>query len=172
MDTAMGILRLVLGAAMAAHGAQKLFGWFGGDGLRRTGIFLESIGFRPGIRFALAAGLTEFSSGLLLVLGFLGPIGPALMLSVMLVAILTVNINNGFFATSNGVELPVLYMTGALAVAIGGFGQYSLDHSLGLDAVVPQVVTWVALGLSVVGALANLAVRKTTELTTSRLSES
>ena len=159
MNTALLILRLVLGTAMAAHGAQKLFGWFGGYGLKGTGGFFESIGFRPGTRFALAAGLTEFSSGLLLALGFLGPIGPALMLSVMLVAILTVHRGHGFFATTNGVELPVLYITGAIAVAFAGPGQYSVDHGLGLDTVFPPAVTWIALAFGVLGAFGNLAVR-------------
>lgn len=159
MNTALLIPRLVLGTAMAAHGAQKLFGWFRGDGLKATGAFFESIGFRPGIRFARAAGLVEISSGLLLALGLMGPIGPALMLFVMLVAILTVHKGQGFFATTNGVELPVLYITGALAVAFAGPGQYSLDHVLDLDSVFPQVATWIALAFGVLGALGNLAVR-------------
>lgn len=163
MNTALLILRLVLGTAMAAHGAQKLFGWFGGYGLKGTGGFFESIGFKPGVRFALAAGLTEFSSGVLLALGLLGPIGPALLLSVMLVAILTVHVGHGFFATGNGVELPVLYITGALAVAFAGPGTFSLDHVLGLDRVFPSVATWIALAVGVVGAFGNLAVRQAPE---------
>jgi putative oxidoreductase len=159
MNTALLILRLVLGTSMAAHGAQKLFGWFGGYGLKGTGGFFESIGFRPGVRFALAAGLTEFTSGLLLALGLLGPIGPALMLSVMLVAILTVHKGHGFFAGTNGIELPLLYITGALAVAFAGPGTISLDHALGLDAVIPPVATWIALAVGVLGAFGNLAAR-------------
>jgi putative oxidoreductase len=159
MNTALLILRLVLGTSMAAHGAQKLFGWFGGYGLKGTGGFFESIGFRPGVRFALAAGLTEFTSGLLLALGFLGPIGPALMLSVMLVAILTVHKGHGFFAGTNGMELPLLYITGALAVAFAGPGTISLDHVLGFDTVIPPVATWIALTVGVVGAFGNLAAR-------------
>src|SRR5215204_6968662 len=72
------LLRIVVGLAMAAHGSQKLFGWFGGHGLAGTGGFFEMIGFRPGRLFAMAAGVTEIASGLLIALGFLGPIGPAL----------------------------------------------------------------------------------------------
>src|SRR6478609_8767980 len=101
-------LRLVLGLAMAAHGTQKLFGWFGGHGLTATGGFLEMLGFHPGRAFALAAGATEIASGILIAVGFLGPIGPALMLSVMIVAATTVHWKNGFFATANGIELTVL----------------------------------------------------------------
>src|ERR1700691_2930860 len=161
MNTALLILRLVLGTAMAAHGAQKLFGWFGGYGLKGTGAFFEGIGFRPCIRFALAAGLTEFLSGLLVALGLGGPIGPALMASVMLVGIVTVHVGHGFFAATNGVELPLLYLTGAVAVAYAGSGQYSLDHVIGLDSVFPEAATLIALALGVLGALANLAARET-----------
>src|SRR6185295_19805757 len=89
------VLRLVVGLAIAAHGSQKLFGWFGGHGLAGTGGFFEMLGFRPGRTFALAAGLTEFISGILIALGFLGPVGPALMLSVMIVAAVTVHWKNG-----------------------------------------------------------------------------
>ena len=93
LDVGLLLVRLVFGLAFAAHGAQKLFGWFGGYGLAGTGGFMESLGFRPGKTFATAAGLSEFSGGLLLALGFLGPIGPALVLSVMVVAVITVHAN-------------------------------------------------------------------------------
>jgi putative oxidoreductase len=159
MNTALLILRLALGAAMAAHGAQKLFGWFGGYGLKATGAFFDSIGFQPGVPFALAAGLTEFVSGLLVAVGLAGPIGPALMLSVMLVAILTVHKANGFFATANGIELPGLYLIGSVSVALAGPGGYSLDYILGLDSFFSQTATLIALGAGVFVAFGNLAVR-------------
>jgi putative oxidoreductase len=159
MNTALLILRLVLGTAIAAHGAQKLFGWFGGYGLKATGAFFDSIGFQPGVPFALAAGLTEFLSGLLVAMGLAGPIGPALMMSVMLVAILTVHRRNGFFATTSGVELPLLYLTGSVAIAFAGVGEYSLDHFLGLDSLFTQTATLIALGSGVFVAFGNLAVR-------------
>jgi len=142
---ALLILRLVLGTAMAAHGAQRLFGWFGGDRL-------------PRIRFAWGVGLVELSSGVLLAFGFLGPIGPALMISLMLVAILRVHKGSSFFASTNGVELPVLYIAGALAVVFAGPGQYSLDHLVGLDSISPHVTTWVAVAFGVVNGLCHLAV--------------
>jgi putative oxidoreductase len=153
------ILRLVLGTAIAAHGAQKLFGWFGGCGLKATGAFFDSIGFQPGVPFAFAAGLTEFLSGLLVGLGLAGPIGPALMMSVMLVASVTVHKGNGFFAITNGVELPLLYLTGSVAIAIAGAGEYSLDYILGLNSLFTQTATLIALGSGVLIALGNLAVR-------------
>lgn len=160
MNAALLILRLVLGTAMAAHGAQKLFGWFGGYGLKGTGGFMESLGFRPGVRFALAAGLTEFTGGVLLALGLFGPVGSALMISVMLVAILTVHKGHGFFAGTNGIEVPLLYITGSLAVAFAGPGQYSLDHVLGFENLISPAFTWIALAAGVLGAFGNLAVRQ------------
>ncbi len=112
---AQGLLlaRLVLGLLMAAHGAQKLFGWFGGHGLAGVSGFFEVLGFRPGRPFAIAAAGGELVSGLLMATGFLGPIGPALMLSIMIVAAVTVHLKGGVFATSNGIEVPLLYATGA-----------------------------------------------------------
>jgi putative oxidoreductase len=106
MNTGLLILRLVLGIAMAAHGSQKLVGWFGGPSLKGFASYREGIGFRPGIQYALAAGLTQLLSGLLVALGLGGPIGPALLMSVMLVATVTVHMGHGFFASTNGVELP------------------------------------------------------------------
>ena len=86
MAMALLIARLAIGLGMAVHGAQKLFGWFGGYGLAGTGGFFDTMGFRPGRVFAFLAGAAEVGSGLLVALGLLGPIGPALMLSVMIVA--------------------------------------------------------------------------------------
>ena len=163
MSTGLLILRLVMGIAMAAHGSQKLVGWFGGPGLKGFASYLEGIGFRPGTRYALAGGLMELLSGLLVVLGLGGPIGPALMMSVMLVATLTVHMGHGFFASTNGVELPFLYIGGAVALALSGAGQYSLDYLLGLDAVFPQMAGLIALLLGALAAPGNLAARDVTK---------
>ena len=91
MDAGLILARLVIGPLMAAHGAQKLFGWFGGYGLTGTGGFFESLGFRPGRLFAATAGAAEMAGGVLVALGLLGPIGPALVVSVMVVAALSVH---------------------------------------------------------------------------------
>ena len=101
----------MLGLAIAAHGAQKLFGWFGGRGLDGTGGYLESVGFRPGRPLAPLAGLSEFGGGVLTALGLFGPLGPALMVAVMIVA-MSQHAGNGFFAMENGVEVPLLYLAG------------------------------------------------------------
>ena len=160
MNTALLVLRLIAGLGFAAHGSQKLFGWFGGYGISATGAFFESIGFRPGKRFALAAGSGEFLGGLLMALGFLGPIGPAFMVSVMLVAALTVHRGHGFFAEKNGAEMTILYIAVAFVVSVAGPGQYSVDEMLGLDSTFPHIFTWIALGFATLAALGILALRR------------
>ena len=168
--TALGIgllvLRLVIGLAMAAHASQKLFGWFGGHGLAGTGGFFEMLGFRPGRAFALAAGATELVSGVLIALGFLGPVGPALMLSVMIVAALAVHWKNGFFAQSNGIEVPVLFGVGAIALAFTGFGAFSIDAATGIDTLVTPAASVAAILLGVLGAIGNLSLRRQQPVTT------
>lgn len=159
MDAGLLLARVVLGLLMAAHGAQKLFGWFGGYGLAGTGGFFESLGFRPGRLFAAAAGGTELVGGLLVAAGLLGPLGPALFVATMIVAIATVHWSNGVFAATNGIELPLLYLVAAVTLALTGFGAYSLDGALQL-AWSPEVI-YAALGLGVIGGVGNLAIRKT-----------
>ena len=159
MDAGMLLARVVFGSLMAAHGAQKLFGWFGGYGIAGTGGFFESLGFKPGRLFAAAAGFTEFVGGALLALGLLGPLGPAMIIAVMVVAMATVHWQKGVFAATDGIELPLLYAVAAAGLALTGFGAYSVDALLGLSW--PAAVIWVALALGVVGGFANLAVRKT-----------
>jgi len=154
------VLRVVVGLIMAAHGAQKLLGWFGGYGLRGTGEFFVQLGFQPGPAFAAAASISEIISGLLVTLGFLGPIGPALMISVMIVAAMTVHWEHGLLAANNGIELPRLYGASAFALALTGFGQYSFDSLLGIAGHLPLTDTWIALTIGVIGGFANLALRR------------
>lgn len=160
LDLGLLVLRVVLGLIFAAHGSQKLFGWFGGYGIAGTGGFMESLGFRPGKTFATAAGLGEFFGGLLLALGFLGPVGPALMIAGMLVAMITVHRKNPFFVTTNGIEHPLMFMTIAVGLALIGPGRYSLDAALGLTRFETPAITWIILAIGFVGGLANLALRR------------
>lgn len=160
MDTGLLLARLVLGLAMAAHGSQKLFGWFGGHGLRGTAGFFEGLGFRPGPLFAMAAGLGELAGGGLTALGLLGPIGPGLVILTMVVAMASVHWSHGFFAMTNGVELPLVYATGAWALAIAGPGALSLDRLLGLTALSTPTLAWVAGGAALLGAALSLLARR------------
>jgi putative oxidoreductase len=130
MEIGLELLRLTTGLILATHGAQKLFGWFGGPGLDVTGQFFETIGFLPGRRHALMAGLAETGGGLLLALGLFAPIGAALICSVMLVAV-TVHVKNGFFAQNGGYEYAVVLGVAALSVAFTGPGSLSLDALFG-----------------------------------------
>src|SRR5215211_6607657 len=100
MELGVFLLRITVGLTLAAHGAQKLLGWFGGHGIAGTAGWLESVGFRPGRRHAILAGATEIGGGALLVLGLATPIGAAIVASVMIVAAIIVHLKNGFFLTS------------------------------------------------------------------------
>jgi len=153
MDAALLIARLIIGLGLAAHGMQKLLGWFSGYGLKGTAGFFESIGFRPGVLFALAAGLGEVAGGLLTAAGLFGPIGPSLIITVMVVA-------NGFFAQTNGYELALLYAVLGFVLAILGPGMYSLDGLLRLSGVWDASVAWFMAGGAVVVGLANVALRR------------
>jgi putative oxidoreductase len=159
MSIAILIARLFLGLGMAAHGTQKLLGWFGGYGLTTTGEFFVQLGWKQGRIFATAASLGEIASGILVALGLFGPVGPALMILVMLVASVTVHRKNGFFATKNGVELPLLYATGVFLLAFMGPGAISLDHLLGLDWLSTPGNAWIALAIAAAAATINIIVR-------------
>lgn len=131
MDLGIFLLRAVVGLTLAAHGAQKVFGWFGGHGLDGTGQFMTMLGFRPGRRHALTAGLAEAGGGVLLALGLLTPVGAALGASVMLVAAVTAHVKNGFFNSSGGFEYNLVLGVSALSIAFIGPGVASIDALLG-----------------------------------------
>jgi putative oxidoreductase len=160
LSSGLLVARLVFGIIMSAHGAQKLLGWFGGYGLTATGEFLVQLGFRPARVFATMAALTETVGGILIALGLLGPVGPALMLSVMIVAAVTVHWRNGLFAMSNGIELPLLYGAVAVVLALTGPGLFSLDALFGLQALWSPTLAGVALAIGVIGGIGNLAARR------------
>ncbi len=153
MNLGLLVLRLVVGLTLGAHGAQKLFGWFGGYGLAGTGGFLEQLGFVPGRRNALLAGIGEAAGGLLLALGFLTPAAAALGIVVMTVAAFAVPVQHGFFAHQQGYEYTLILAVAALSLAFTGAGAYSIDGLLGLhDAGLAWGVGALAVGL-VGGAL-------------------
>jgi putative oxidoreductase len=160
IDAGLLVLRLTLGLYMFAHGAQKLFGWFKGPGLEGTSGIMAQLGFYPPRAFATVASVTEVASGLLVTLGALGPVGPALMISVMIVAMVTVHWNGGAFAMNNGIELPLLFAAGAAALALTGPGRYALDTVLGLGALEDPRLALAALAVGVAGGFGNLALRR------------
>lgn len=121
------IIRLVIGLSFAAHGSQKVFGWFGGYGPKGTGGFFESIGIKPGVLMAVLAGLAEIAGGLLFAAGLWTPLGAALIVLTMLVAIIKVHAKNGYWITSNGFEYNLTLIAIAVGVALIGAGEYSLD---------------------------------------------
>jgi putative oxidoreductase len=123
-------LRIPVGMIFAAHGAQKLFGWFGGYGLEGTGQWMESIGLAPGTLMALLAGSAEFFGGLALLLGLLVRPAAAALAFAMLVAILTVHIGKGLFVANNGYEFGLALLAVAVSLVATGAGRASLDAAL------------------------------------------
>jgi putative oxidoreductase len=160
----LGLLaaRLGIGLGLASHGAQKAFGWFEGPGPQGAAGFMASLGLKPGETFATAASYNELTSGLLIALGLGGPLGPAGAISTMLVAAETVHKPNGFFAGKGGVEVNLLYASGALALASAGYGALSVDAIVGLDDKLHHpVVTTLALAGGIAAAYLILAQRDT-----------
>ncbi|SDE15074.1 putative oxidoreductase [Paenibacillus sp. UNCCL117] len=121
------IIRLVVGLLFAGHGAQKLFGWFGGYGPKGTGGWMESVGIKPGVAMAVLAGLMELAGGLLFAAGLFTPLAAALLAVTMLGAIVKVHGKNGIWSTAGGYEYPLVLIAVVLGVALTGAGTISLD---------------------------------------------
>jgi putative oxidoreductase len=126
------ILRAVLGGLMAGHGAQKLFGSFGGPGMEGTTGFMEMLGLQPGRPWAELAGISEFGGGVLTWLGFLNPLGPVGVIGSMAMATTKAHRGTPIWVTEGGAELPVTNIAAATALIVGGPGKYSLDRAFGL----------------------------------------
>lgn len=131
-NLALLILRLTLGTLMAGHGAQKLFGWFSGPGLKNTGGFMETLGMRPGHVWGPIAALGEFTGGFMTALGFLSPMGPQNIMGAMAVAGRRAHWKLPVWASQGGAELPLMNFAAALTLAILGPGRYSLDRMFGI----------------------------------------
>ncbi|MCX5205390.1 DoxX family membrane protein [Streptomyces sp. NBC_00237] len=129
-DLGLLALRVGTGAALTAHGTQKLFGWFGGGGVKGTGAAMESMGFTPGRQSAVAAGLGEAGGGVLLALGLATPAAGAAAAGAMAGAV-AVHAPAGFFAQSGGYEYPAFLGFTAAAIGLAGPGRLSLDHASG-----------------------------------------
>lgn len=160
LDTGLLLLRLLIGLTLAAHGAQKCFGMFGGGGLAGTGSWLESIGFRPARRQAMLAGGTQLLAGLALALGLLTPFAAAAIIGVMAVAGIAGHGGKGFFVTRGGWEYCLVLAGAAAAVAFTGPGDVSFDRAVGFDSG-GNLWGLFAVVLGIAGAAAQLATRRT-----------
>lgn len=123
-------LRIGAGIIFAAHGAQKIFGWFGGYGLEGTGAWMASIGIQPGILMAAMAGGAEFFGGLFLIAGLLVRPAAAVLAITMIVAIVSVHLQNGLFMSNNGYEFGLALLVISVALVFRGAGSFSVDRIL------------------------------------------
>ncbi|MFT5887671.1 MAG: putative oxidoreductase [Zhongshania sp.] len=126
-------LRIAAGAIFAAHGAQKLFGWFGGYGLEATASWMVSIGIEPGILMAILAGSAEFFGGLLLIAGLLTRPAALALTFTMVVAIVTVHLDNGFFMANNGYEFALALLAISVGLVFRGGGSLSVDRLINIQ---------------------------------------
>jgi putative oxidoreductase len=158
MDVAFLILRLVVGLTLAAHGAQKVFGWFGGSHIEGFAGALTKMRIQPARLWAWVAGLSELVGGLLIALGLLWPVGPVVAVGAMLVAIIAVHWSKGFFNSKGGIEFPLVMLAACVALALAGPGAFALDRLIGFRLPEPQA-TLIGLVLVVLGAGGSLATR-------------
>ncbi len=156
------ILRLVVGLTLAAHGAQKLFGWFGGSGMDGWTQMVQNLRIRPARPWAWVAALAEFGGGLLVALGLLSPLGSLAIAGSMLVAIATVHVAKGFFVTKGGYEFNLTILAAVFAVALTGPGIYSVDNALGIHLLEPITLLAGSIAL-IVGVAITLGTRAPVE---------
>lgn len=153
-DLALLTGRVVLGGYLAAHGAQKLFGSFGGYGIEATSAGFERLGLRPGAFFARVAAVSELGGGALVALGAAEPVGPVVLAGTMAVASST-HVDNGPFSTKAGFELPLTNMATALALGVAGPGSISFDRITGFR--LPRPLRRVIVGGAVATSVLSLA---------------
>lgn len=133
MNLALLVLRVVVGLLFVGHGAQKLFGWFGGHGPDGTGQYMESLGLTRGKAMAILAGMAEVIGGLLFACGLLTPVAAALLSTVMLTAIWTAHRKHGLWVANGGYEYPLVMLAVVFAVTAAGAGAWSLDDVWNLN---------------------------------------
>ena len=133
MDITLLVLHVVIGLLFVGHGAQKLFGAFGGYGIAGTAGWMESIGLKPGRVHAIAAGVAEFAGGALIALGLFVPFAAAVLIATMVTAIITVHGRNGVWVTNQGYEYNLVLVVALFALVGVGAGKYGLDDAFGFD---------------------------------------
>ena len=165
LATGLMILRLVIGLTLAAHGAQKLFGWWGGPGLRGWTAAMTRMRIRPAAPWAWTSALAEFAGGLGLAVGFLIPLPNLAIAGAMLVAIALVHWPKGFWNTKGGFEFNLSILAAIAAIALAGPGAYSVDAALSIH--LPEPVTLIGGTILLLGgvgtALATRAPQPVTE---------
>jgi putative oxidoreductase len=139
------ILRVGVGLTVAAHGSQKLFGWFGGGGIQRTTAGMARQRFTPAWLWTWVAAIGEFVGGLLLALGLFSPLGGFAVLGSMLVAIVASHLHKGFWNRNGGVEFPLMIALPALALSLIGPGAISFDNLFRIA--LPEPISWVVLAI-------------------------
>jgi putative oxidoreductase len=154
MELGLLVLRAIVGVLFAGHGAQKLFGAFGGGGLEGTAGMFDNLGLRPSALHARAAGTAELAGGLLLALGLFTPFAATALIAVMTTAVITVHAPNGVWNTNKGYEYNLVLAAVAFALSAIGAGAWSLDSAFGFDL---HGVIW-AVGALVVGLTAGVGV--------------
>lgn len=145
------ILRLVIGLTLAAHGAQKLFGWWGGPGMKGWTGAMSRMRIRPAAPWAWASALAEFGGGIGLALGFLTPLPSFAIAGSMLVAIALVHLPKGFFTSKGGYEFNLSILAAVAAVALIGAGPISLDAALHIH--LPEPATLIVLTVLTLGGV-------------------
>lgn len=158
MALSLLLLRLVIGLIFVGHGAQKLFGIFGGHGLAGTTQFMSQLGLHPAKGWAIIAALAEFVGGLLLALGLFTPLASLFIIGVMLVAITRVHWNKGFWSSQGGYEYNVVLIALAVVLGLLGAGAYSLDAVFGFFVPEPQIFLYGLLALLILLAVAMVLV--------------
>ncbi len=141
VDVGLLLLRVFVGLLVAAHGSQKVFGWFGGGGIPGTQKMVRSLEVHPSIFWTWVSALDELVGGLLLALGFLMPLGPLMIIANMLFAVHRVHFGKGFWNSKGGIEFPLTLLVTALVLGLTGAGLYSIDALIHFAA--PEPLTMI-----------------------------
>jgi putative oxidoreductase len=159
MDLGLLTLRTAVGLVFAAHGAQKLFGWWGGPGMDRWTGVIEAMGVRPARLWAPISALNELGGGLLLAFGLIAPVAAAVLVAQSAVIVARVHWAKGFWNTQGGYEYPLVLGAVALGLAFTGPGSWSLDDLMPLDLLYQPLVIWILVALALAGSLVAIFMR-------------